>query len=151
MSKLNEILGVEDGQEFEYKSRLVGCIKCKIINGMRYTFDGYCWVGCTDEYILTEMINHPERIEILPVRPKLTEKQITAIKGRIAEGWNWVAKDVSNNPWVVCFTEKPIENEYTFCSSNGEGDSLANKDIFDFVTYKDSPIYLPDLLKEVEE
>ena len=30
MSKLNEILGVEDEQEFEYKSRLMGCIKCKI-------------------------------------------------------------------------------------------------------------------------
>ena len=150
MSKLNEILGVEDGQEFEYKSRLVGSIKCKIINGMRYTFDGYCWVGCTDEYILTEMINHPEKIKILPTKPKLTEQQITAIKGRIAEGWNWVARD-SCDLWAVCFTEKPIKDDCTFYSSDEGENSLANEDIFNFVTFKNSPIYLPDLLKEVEE
>ena len=94
---------------------------------------------------ISTMIAHTERIKTIPSKPALTERQITVIKGRIAEGWNWAATDL-NNLWVVCFTEKPVKDDYTFYSSNGEEDSLANKDIFDFVTYENSPIYLPDLL-----
>ena len=148
MSRLSEILGVEEGQEFEYKSRLVGCIKCKIVNGMRYTFDGYCWVGCTDEYILTEMMNHLERIKILPakLKLKLTEQQIIAIKGRVAEGWNWIAKSKYFND-VYCFMERPIkDDDDDFFHSPSNRGSLANPDLFNFVTYENSPIYLPDLL-----
>lgn len=149
MSRLSEILGVEEGQEFEYKSRLMGCVKCKIINGMRYTFDGYCWVGCTDEYILTEMINHPERVKILPAKLKLTKRQITAIKGRIAEGWLWVAREYDGS--VYCYTKKPNfdQDYYCYCSDDGLI-SQANISIFNFVKYGEC-LYLPDLIVGEEE
>lgn len=148
MSKLNEILGVEDGQEFEYKSRLAGCIKCKIINGIRYTFDGYCWVGCTDEYILTEMINRPEKIKILPTKPKLTEKQVTAIKGRIIEGWKYVTKDSDGT--TVFYMTKPQFDTIHKCFNASGIYSVANFSVYDFLKPCEC-FYLPDLIKEKEE
>ena len=148
MSRLSEILGVEEGREFTFDKNGLRSIKYKIENGKRMYLNNGKWEVGANEDILVEMIAHPEKIILQ--KPKLTEQQITVIKGRIAEGWNWVATDL-NNLWVMCFTEKPINSDYTFYSSNGKAHSLVNEDIFDFVTYKDSPIYLPDLLKEVEE
>lgn len=143
MSKLNEIFNVEDKQEFIYDD-MIFCIS----NGqIFYSNSDGDWEEVINGCLICKMIEHVDSIRIMP---KLTEQQITAIKGRIAEGWNWVATDL-NNLWVMCFTEKPINGDYTFYSSNGKAYSLVNEDIFDFVTYKDSPIYLPDLLKEVEE
>ena len=146
MSKLNEIFNVEDRQEFIYD----GMIFC-ISNGqIFYSNSDGDWEEVINGCLICKRIEHIDGIKIMPKKLKLTEQQITVIKGRIAEGWNWVATDL-NNLWVTCFTEKPIEDNYVFYSSNGEENSLINKDIFDFVTYEDSPIYLPDLLKEVEE
>ena len=143
MSKLNEIFNVEDKQEFMYDD-MTFCIS----NGqIFYSNSDGDWEEVINGCLICKMIEHVDSIRIMP---KLTEQQITAIKGRIAEGWNWVATDL-NNLRVMCFTEKPINGDYTFYSSNGKAHSLVNEDIFDFVTYKDSPIYLPDLLKEVEE
>lgn len=148
MSKLNEILGVEDGQEFGYKTRLVGYIKCKIINGTVYIFDGHCWVGYTDAYILTEMINYPEKIEILSRKPKLTKQQIAAIKGRIAEGWLYIAKDLDGE---VIFYE--IQPEYykklEYFDSTGDY-SIATLPIYDFLKPCEC-FYLPDLIKEEKD
>lgn len=143
MSKLNEIFNVEDRQEFIYDG-----MTFRISNGqLLYCNSDGRWEEVVNGYLIYKMIEHIDDIKIIPQKPKLTEQQITAIKGRIAEGWNWVATDPSNL-WVVCFTEKPVKDDYTFYSSNGEEDSLANKDIFDFVTYENSPIYLPDLISE---
>ena len=150
MSKLSEILGVEEGQEFEYKSRLMGCVKCKIINGMRYTFDGYCWVGCTDEYILTEMINHPERVKIFPAKLKLTKRQITAIKGRIVEGWLWVGRGNDRNI-IYSYTKKPVYDDIIACFYCPEGaSSKVDSNLFDFIRPKEC-VYLPDIIEEGEE
>ena len=146
MSKLNEIFNVEDRQEFIYD----GMIFC-ISNGqIFYSNSDGDWEEVINGCLVCKMIEHIDGIKIMPKKLKLTERQITVIKGRIAEGWNWVATDL-NNLWITCFTEKPINRDYIFYSSNEEENSVVNKDIFNFVTYKDSPIYLPDLLKEVEE
>ena len=146
MSRLSKALGVEEGQEFE-------CDRTELLVKEDRIFvknsDGF-WRELCSARFLCVLIAHTERIKTIPSKPALTERQIIAIKGRIAEGWNWAVTD-SGNVRVECFREKPINDDYTFYSSNGEADSLANKDIFDFVTFKNSPIYLPDLLKEVEE
>lgn len=145
MSKLNEIFNVEDKQEFIYDD-MTFCIS----NGqIFYSNSDGDWEEVINGCLICKMIEHIDGIKIMP-KIKLTERQIIAIKGRIAEGWNWAVTDLGNVR-VMCFTEKPINDDYTFYSSNGEENSLVNKDIFDFVTYNDSPIYLPDLLKEVEE
>lgn len=143
MSKLNEILGVEEGQEFEFEGTELFIKKDRIF----LKNSAELWKELCSARFLCDLIAHSEKIEIIPEKIKLTEQQITAIKGRIAEGWNWAVRD-SDNLWVVCFTEKPIKDDYTFYSSNGEEDSLANEDIFNFVTYENSPVYLPELISE---
>lgn len=143
MSRLSEILGVEERQEFEFDGTELFVKEDRIFVK---NYAGF-WTELSSARFLCDLIAHTERIKTIPSKPALTEQQITAIKGRIAEGWNWVVRDL-NNLWVVCFTEKPIKDDYTFYSSNGEEDSLANEDIFNFVTFKDSPIYLPELINE---
>ena len=75
---------------------------------------------------------------------ELTEQQKTAIKGRIAEGYLWVSK----------YREYDNDNSIWFYSENPEKDfpvffeSRSNSKIYDFVAKENSPIYLPDLLKE---
>lgn len=146
MSRLSEILNVEEGQEFQYEND-----KFKVIKNIIFILDiDGLWqhfASLASAHYLMQIIASPEKIKIIPTKPKLTEKQIIAIKGRIAEGWNWAVTD-SGNVRVVCFTEKPIKDDYTCYSSNGEADSLANKDIFDFVTYENSPVYLPELINK---
>ena len=115
---------------------------------MRYIFDGYCWVGCTDEYILTEMINHPERVKILPAKLKLTEQQIIAVKGRIAEGWRYIAKDLDGK--VVFFEIQPeYYKKLEYFDSTGDY-SIATLPIYNFLKPGEC-VYLPDLIGDEEE
>lgn len=114
MSRLSEILGVEERQEFEF-DRTELLVKEDRIFLKRY--DGYCrdgfWTELSSARFLCDIIAHTERIKTIPSKPALTERQIIAIKGRIAEGWNWAVTD-SGNVRVECFREKPIDDDYTF-------------------------------------
>lgn len=80
----------------------------------------------------------------------LTEQQKTAIRGRIAEGWKWIANDKLGEIWF--YEEKPgkdIKKGFYFNDSvYGEGQVCNGKisKIYDFVTFENSPLYLPDLL-----
>ena len=78
----------------------------------------------------------------------LTEDQETAIRGRIAEGYLWAARDKS---WEnVCFyLEKPYISEYednTFKADSGYSSSKSS--LYDFITFENSPVYLPSLIVE---
>lgn len=74
----------------------------------------------------------------------LTKRQKTAILGRIAEGYLWVSRyreyDNDNSIWF--YSENPKKDFPIFFAS------CSNNKIYDFVTKENSPIYLPDLLKE---
>lgn len=82
---------------------------------------------------------------------ELTEQQITAIKGRIAEGAKWAFK---NNIELGCvfFTDtKPYIDDnilFVFNKDNAKYISTCNDDFYDFVTFENSPISLVELLKE---
>lgn len=80
----------------------------------------------------------------------LTEDQETAIRGRIAEGWKWAFKNKKGTH--VVFTEnepqldKNAPDAFVF-----DGDySPSERNVYDFITWEDSPIYLPDLLRNKE-
>ena len=141
MSRLSEILGVEERQEFVFENNEF------FVKGDRIFIKNSddLWTELCSARFLCDVIAHSEKIEIIPQKLKLTEQQITAIKGRIAEGWYWVAKDIDTS-WVFCFKDKPEKGTDIFYSKTKEGDSFANSDIFYFVTYENSPIYLLDLL-----
>lgn len=99
MSRLSEILNVEEGQEFQYEND-----KFKVIKNIIFILDiDGLWQHLASAHYLMQIIASPEKIKIIPTKPKLTEKQIIAIRVRVAEGWNWAVTD-SNNLWVVRFT-----------------------------------------------
>ncbi len=142
MSRLSDILGVKEGQEFEYEGS-----RYRVVENIReiYNKNFERWYEKYDEQNLCEMIAHPELIRIVPEKITLTEQQITAIKGRIAEGTPWVARDEDRKE-VWFYTRKPILNLTDF--GNGGNKNYINSPLYDFVTFENSPIYLPDLIKE---
>lgn len=143
MSRLSDILGVKEGQEFSFDNDgTIYQVTGNVLYYYRATDD--IWSDCYG-FAVYDMIAHPELITIVPEKQELTEQQITAIKGRIAEGTPWTARDKdSNNIWF--YEKKPHRNETCF-GSDGNSNST-NNPIYDFITFENSPIYLPDLIKE---
>lgn len=152
MSRLSDILGVKEGQEFEYEGS-----RYRVVENIReiYNKNFERWYEKYDEQNLCEMIAHPELIKIVPEKITLTEQQITAIKGRIAEGTPWVARDKDSDNTIYFFPNKPRTNSAkTFWHAIERKDLVfvtvgSNKNnLYDFITFENSPIYLPDLIKE---
>lgn len=142
MSRLSDILGVKEGQEF----RFYDGSRYRIMGDRREVYMNNEWRISCSEQNLCEMIAHPELIKIVPEKITLTEQQITAIKGRIAEGTPWVARDKGSEK-VWFYEDKPTECGGVGYSADGlSAPSLSC--VYDFITFKNSPIYLPDLIKE---
>lgn len=142
MSRLSDILGVKEGQEFRFdhdQYRIMGNVRERFLSGSGD------WCTEYDERSLCKIIAYPELIRIITETPELTEQQITAIKGRIAEGTPWVARDEDRKE-VWFYTRKPILNLTDF--GDGGNKNYINSPLYDFVTFENSPIYLPDLIKE---
>ena len=137
MSRLSDILGVKEGQEFRFD----GDSRYRIMGDRRefYINDEWC-ISCSEQN-LCEMIAHPELIRIIPEKITLTEQQITAIKGRIAEGTLWATRRKGESTVWFCKKE-PKSFEMLFDVGT------ACTPLYDFITFENSPIYLPDLIKE---
>ena len=145
MSRLSEILGVPEGREFKFNGYNKANQLYKIKENKRLCkgSDG-SWCGAQVEISLCEMIAHLELIKLIPEKPTLTDKQITAIKGRLAEGTPWATRDKGDNS-VCLWEEKPICNEGCF---SGVFSSNTWCSLYDFITFENSPVYLPDLIEE---
>ena len=137
MSRLSDILGVKERQEFRFD----GSSPYRIVGDKREIYIYDKWYRSCSEENLCRMIAHPELIRIIPEKITLTEQQITAIKGRIAEGTLWATK--RKNESTVWFCKKrPKSFEMPFDAGT------ACTPLYDFITFKNSPIYLPDLIEE---
>lgn len=128
MSRLSKILNVEEGQEFEYESN-----KLKVVNNKIFAVDTIngeeSWFVLSNAEFLMSIIAFPEKIKIIPT--KLTEQQITAIKGRIIEGWEYIAKDAEGT--IAFYMTKPqfepvFKNFFTT-----EGYAITNFPIYNFL------------------
>lgn len=139
MSRLSEILGVPEGREFRYA-------EMSPIYRVRDEFleykEGGRWLIVRGAEIYL-MIAHPQNIKFL------TEQQITAIKGRIAEGTLWAARNVDRIE-VNFYSDKPkkdsVSGNYGIANVLYNGYSVS--ELFDFITVENSPVYLPDLIGE---
>lgn len=146
MSRLSNILGVKEEQEFKHD--VCGERVYKISGAVRYLkkSKGF-WVQETDEASLCIMINRPEGIKVIPEKPQLTEQQITAIKGRIAEGWKYIVRD--GNDSILFFEQEPeYDKRSGFFDSTGDY-SIATLPIYDFLKPGEC-FYLPDLIGGAE-
>lgn len=137
MSRLSDILGVKEGQEFRFN----GGSRYRIMGDRREVYMNNEWRISCSEQKLCEMIAHPELIRIIPEKITLTEQQITAIKGRIAEGTPWATRRKGESTVWFCKKE-PKRFEMLFDVGT------ACTPLYDFITFENSPIYLPDLIKE---
>lgn len=146
MSKLSEILGVPEGREFKFnKNQNVYSIAN---NAIVYSKDEQPRDWFTEfSSIIYVMIEHPDWIRPIHGKPSLTDQQITAIKGRIAEGTPWAARD-KESPLVQFWEEEPICNEGDFSGDTFYGNAWSS--LYDFITYDNSPVYLPDLIEGSE-
>ena len=147
MSRLSDILGVKEGQEFRFdhdQYRIMGNVRERFLSGSGD------WCTEYDERSLCKIIAYPELIRIITETPELTEQQITAIKGRIAEGTPWATKDKDNDKQTWFFETKPTYSAEGIFQPSEDGNiaSIVNTPLYDFVTFENSPIYLPDLIKE---
>lgn len=119
---------------------------------------GMC-VCNSEENLVDCMIRYIDEVEKMAKENKrieLTERQKTAIRGRIAEGYLWVAKDKDGTIW---FFEKEPQKETEKGSHfvylmPGECQTqmchMKVAKIYNFVTFENSPLYLPDLLEGEE-
>lgn len=146
MSRLSDILGVKEGQEFRFN----GDSRYRIMGDRREVYVNDGWRIAFSERNLCEMIAHPELIRIIPEKITLTEQQITAIKGRIAEGTPWATKDKDNDKQTWFFETKPEHSDSGIFEPNEVGHivSVINTHLYNFITFENSPIYLPDLIEE---
>lgn len=145
MSRLSEILGVKEGQEFRFDDR---SFIYKVVGNMLVSLDG-AFKTSADGLIVYFMIDHPELIHPIPEKPQLTEQQITAIKGRIAEGTPWAARDRTGA--LFFYKNKPkLSHDQTYFYSEGYR-FPTESDLYDFITFDNSPVYLPELVEESEK
>lgn len=75
MSRLAEILGVEENEVFEFE-----CKKYRIHGGERQSSACGEWRNCFNEKTLMDIINHPEKIKRLPRWTKQEVERAKAIK-----------------------------------------------------------------------
>ena len=144
MSKLSEILGVPEGREFKfYKNQNVYSIAN---NAIVYSKDEQPRDWFTEfSSIIYVMIEHPDWIRPIPGKPSLTNQQITEIKGRIAEGTPWAARDISGGLFF-CENKPYLSKDQKYFWSPKCGFS-SKSNLYDFITYDNSPVYLPDLIE----
>lgn len=148
MSRLSEILGVKEGQEFKYNLNKVFTYKVMgdYLRCKEYLPD---W-GIVEGTLLCGMIAHPELIHPIPEKPQLTDQQITAIKGRIAEGTPWAARDKAGA--LYTYENKPkLSNDQTYFYSEERYGFPTESDLYDFITFENSPVYLPELVEGSEK
>lgn len=152
MSRLSEILGVKEGQEFRYSDEV---FVYKVEGDMLVGLDG-AFKTTDDGVIVYFMIAHPELIHPIPAKPQLTEQQITAIKGRIAEGTPWAVRNSDKAKSVFFFIHKPCFSERyeSWCGDEDSRllpDSVSGNSMYNFVTELNSPVYLPELVEGSEK
>ena len=145
MSRLSELLGVPEGREFKFDNG-DGYIY-KILDDKRFYKSPTGWVRTSNETALCTMIAHLELIKLIPEKPTLTDKQITAIKGRIAEGTPWAARG-NDNYYPRFYKSKPINNNGSFIDVADYDYASALDNSFPFITFENSPVYLPDLIEK---
>lgn len=145
MNNLNIILRVKENEEFNFDG---GKEIFKIKDNVRFKKDEstpyVSWSICENEKELCEMIKFPEKINI--VNPRLSETEITIIKGRIAEGYRWIARD--NVGFLYTYEHKPCFICGSFEDEELESSNI-NENFFKFI--KENQCYnLIDLIEGVD-
>ena len=146
MSRLSKILCVKEGQEFGYAEtdRVY-----KVEKEFLYYRGDKKWTILTGTGIYL-MIENLDKIYPIPEKLQLTEQQITAIRGRIAEGTPWAARDRAGALYTY-ENEPKLSHDQTYFYSEKGYELAVESDLYDFITFDNSPVYLPELVEGSEK
>lgn len=147
--KLCEILGVEVNENFKIEGWEDACF-CVDINGFfRRELTKEEKEGRADYYqtfsALCEAIEHPERIIHLSKPLTYTEQEIAIMRGRVAEGLNWITRDSDGS--LRTFVNKPQAKKGDWNDVRGCPYKIRNINLFPQITFENSPV---DMVKELE-
>lgn len=147
MSRLSIILRLKDDEEFNFDG---GKEIFKIKDNIRFKKDEgtpyISWSICENEKELCEIIQYPEKIHI--INPRLSETEITIIKGRIAEGYRWMARD--NDDDLFTYTNQPCFNKNRGAFEDDGSETSNISEIFFKFIKKGQCYNLVDLIKGVD-
>ena len=134
-------------------TKMAYCGDCKNLGCPVAIKYGVCYVTNESDDVIAGIVETvKEWGEAHPVI-NLTDQQKTAIRGRIAEGAKWIYTDYVTKEHVYFSSLKPIKtdrNTFVFGNYVPEYFSVCNKEFYNFVTFENSPLYLPDLLEGEE-
>ena len=147
MGRLSNMLGVNEGQEFRFNN-VIMLVQNEVLY---YKADGI-WSEVANTYFLYDLIKRADEITFLPPERSLTESQKNIIKGRIAEGYNWIAKNKKGDVYV--YQNMPYEKEDGVFSASKEKEAVSqmidSAVALNFINYKESPVYLKDLIDDLD-
>jgi hypothetical protein len=142
MSRLAEILGVEEGQEFQVKG-----IKntFKIVDGRRMHNAYGDWEPIHSETGLTDIINHPEKIKIIQPKPELSESTKAKLRALrvVWPGHEWVAMDLTGSAYI--YPEQPKLSSDKDQYLGGGWTSLGGDPFDGEITFDMGPVYYGEL------
>ncbi|MGN1124618.1 MAG: hypothetical protein ACI4SM_00380 [Candidatus Gastranaerophilaceae bacterium] len=101
------------------------------------------WKWGGNEESLSLMLDHPEFIYPVSEKIKITNEQEILIRAQILQGTPWCAKNIKENT-IYFYKEIPllVNGLYNKSLYSVDGDNKR----WDFVTFENSPVYLPSLL-----
>lgn len=139
MSIITDLIGVKEGERF-----VVGNTgrMFKIENDRIFENTGISyWKEISEYNTYLWLLENAEKIEITTNKRGLSKQQITAIKGRIAEGTPWAVKDISGEE-IAFYSSTPCSEDYYVTSMNVK--------LYDFLKVGQA-VYLPDLIGGEDE
>lgn len=138
---------LKEWKRFRKEEHRTNCIICK--NRDRSIEKRGMCVCNSEENLVDCMIRNIDIVEnwskTHPVF-NLSEDQKTAIRGRIAEGFPWLVREGNEYDRVWFFENEPkMQKSGEIYTDGGQCSDVVSK-VYDFVTFENSPLYLPDLL-----
>lgn len=146
--KICELLGVAVGQEFNAVNHKMDIVRgpCKI-NAYGRIVDATTGCGIYG-HTICDLVNGDYKI--IP-KPDITETEKIIARGRIAEGTPWIARDSKEEfGTLYCFSDKPTRGPRFYYNSNSNNEEAheMGSQLFQWITYENSPIDLRAIVKD---
>jgi len=139
--------GLEEGKKYEDKNNKYDTYLYQIKNGELIAMSK--WSGLVEKVHFGNWdIDSMLEAEFVEVKSKikLTETQRDILKGKIAEGYNWIARDKDDD--INFYTENPSKDDAEWWMELG-GEYAKSRMEFDFLSWEDEePTNIKEFLGE---
>ena len=139
MSRLAEILGVQEGQPFKFWSTVYRVKE----NRREYKRGDGTWLSMDDEVGLSQMIAHPEGIKpLLPAHSPETIQALRAISA-LWPDYPWIARDANGS--LYGYVGKPNRDTRRYGGVPSRPVGFITPQLPE-ITFAGGPVYIPDVI-----